>query len=208
MEYFSMLNRRFFTGITIGLILGGPLFAQDVSHCVGIDDPDSRLNCFDDAFVETKVEQQLPQSDWSVKVDTSALDDSKTVVLSLYSKNQFSSQYGQLKRGTLIIRCQENTTSLYTLWGDHFMSDNRSGGRVDYRVDEKKASRVNMTESTDNKALGLWNGGGSIEFIKRLFGAKQLYTRATPFSESPVEMTFNITGLERAIEPLREACNW
>ena len=118
------------------------------------------------------------------------------------------SQYGELKRGTLIIRCMENTTSLYTKWGGHFMSDNRNNGRVDYRVDAKKASRVSMRESTNNKSLGLWSGSQSIPFIKQLLNAKQLYIRATPYSESPVEMAFNVTGLEKAIEPLREACGW
>lgn len=203
-----MLRRLSFLIILTGLSIAGPAISQDVSHCVGIDDPDTRLSCFDDAFVETEVQQQSPKSDWSVRVDTSALDDSKTVVLTLSSKDQFLSQYGQLKRGTLIIRCMENTTSLYTVWGGHFMSDNRNSGRVDYRVDAKKASRVSMRESTDNKALGLWSGGQSIPFIKKLLGAEQLYIRATPFSESAVEMSFNVTGLERAIEPLRDACGW
>lgn len=197
-----------FLAVSIGLMLAGPSIAQDVTHCVEIDDPDTRLSCFDDAFVETDVEQPIPQSDWSVRVDRSALDDSKTVVLTLSSKDQFLSQYSQLESGTLIIRCMENTTSLYTIWGGHFMSDNGNSGRVDYRVDDKTASRVSMRESSDNKALGLWNGGQSIPFIKRLFDAKQLYIRATPYSESAVEMSFNITGLQKAIEPLREACSW
>jgi type VI secretion system protein VasI len=203
-----MLSRWSFLIISTGLIFAGPATAQDVSHCVGIDDPDTRLSCFDDAFVETEVQQPSPKSDWSVRVDTSALDDTKTVVLTLNSKNQFLSQYGQLERGTLIIRCMENRTSLYTIWGGHFMSDNGNSGRVEYRVDAKKASRVSMWESTDNKALGLWTGGQSIPFIRRLLGAEQLYIRATPFSDSSVEMSFNVTGLEKEIEPLREACNW
>ena len=160
-----MLSRLSFLIILTGLIIAGPATAQDVSNCVDIDDPDTRLSCFDDAFVETEVQQPSPLSDWSVRVDTSALDDSKTVVLTLASKDQFLSQYGQLKRGTLIIRCMENRTSLYIVRGGHFMSDNRNSGRVDYRVDAKKASRVSMRESSDNEALGLWSGGQSIPFI-------------------------------------------
>lgn len=203
-----MIKQFSFLIIFAGTILTGPSAAQDVSHCVGIDDPDTRLSCYDDAFVKTEVKETLPQSEWFVKVDQSALDDSKTVILTLDSKTQFYDQYGQLKNGTLIIRCMENTTSLYIIWGGHFMSDSRNGGRVDYRVDDKKASRVNMVESNDNKALGLWNGGKSIPFIKKLLGANQLYVRATPFSESAVQMSFNIAALDKAIEPLRETCKW
>lgn len=88
------------------------------------------------------------------------------------------------------------------------MSDNRGGGRVDYRIDDNPADYRSMEESSDNKALGLWSGGRSIPFIKSLFGGETIFMRASPFNESPVEMTFNISGLEEAIEPLREACGW
>jgi len=65
-----------------------------------------------------------------------------------------------------------------------------------------------MDESTDNKALGLWSGGESIPVIKKMFGKKQLIARMTPFSESPITVEMDITGLDAAIEPLRTACGW
>jgi type VI secretion system protein VasI len=87
------------------------------------------------------------------------------------------------------------------------MSDHQHG-KVIYRLDEKPAGEKNMRESTDHKALGLWNGGASIPFIKQMFSHEKLLIRATPHSESPVTATFAISGLENAIKPLRENCGW
>lgn len=195
--------------VTAAMTLSSSLHAQDASSCVSIENSEERLQCFDQAFA-TPEEPTTPdiESDWSVRTDVSPLDDSKSVYLSVTSMSPIMGRYGRLETGTLYIRCFENTTSLFTLWGGHFMSDNRGGGRVDYRIDDNPAAHVSMQESSDNEALGLWNGGVSIPFIKRLFGGEKIFMRASPFNESPVEMTFNISGLEEAIEPLREACGW
>lgn len=67
---------------------------------------------------------------------------------------------------------------------------------------------VDADASTDNKALGLWSGGKAIPVVKQMLGKSTMITRMTPFSESPFTATFNISGLNRAIEPLRKACNW
>ncbi|NVJ95661.1 MAG: hypothetical protein HWD91_08745 [Marivivens sp.] len=195
--------------LTAVVMLPSDLHAQDASSCVSIENAEQRLQCFDQAFA-TPEEPATPEleSDWSVTTDVSPLDDSKSVYLSVTSASPIMGRYGRLETGTLYIRCFENTTSLFTVWGGHFMSDNRGGGRVDYRIDDNPAAHVSMQESSDNEALGLWNGGVSIPFIKRLFGGETIFMRASPFNESPVEMTFNISGLEQAIEPLREACRW
>lgn len=195
--------------VTTAMTLSSGLQAQDATSCVSIENSEERLQCFDQAFA-TSDQPATPEieTDWSVRTDVSPLDDSKSVYLTVTSTSPIMGRYGRLETGTLFIRCFENTTSLFTVWGGHFMSDNRGGGRVDYRIDDNSAAHVSMQESSDNEALGLWNGGASIPFIKRLFGGETIFMRASPFNESPVEMTFNISGLEEAIEPLREACGW
>jgi type VI secretion system protein VasI len=87
-------------------------------------------------------------------------------------------------------------------------SENNNYGDVTFRVDDQKARTVGFEESTNKRSLGLWRGGRSIPEIKRLFGGKKLIARMTPYSENPFTATFNITGLEEAIEPLRKACHW
>jgi type VI secretion system protein VasI len=180
--------------------------AQDATQCAQISNPDDRLNCFDSLYKEVSIPEA--KGDWVVKVTSSPLDDTKTVVLTLNSDDTIRGKYGTPGPARMLIRCRENTTSIYLIFNDHFMSDIQGGGRVDYRIDQQSPSRKNMDVSTDNKALGLWSGGASIPWIKQLIESENLYVRATPFSESQVEANFTIKGLNESIQPLREACSW
>ena len=152
-----------------------------------------------------------PRSPWQVSEEVSAMDDSKSVYLYTRSNEPIPGRYGRsIARPTLTVRCVENTTSLILNMDGHFMasSEYHTWGHVDLRIDDGQAFTKSMRESTNNRSLGLWNGGNSIPVIKQMFGADQLTIRATPHSESPMTMTFDITGLEDEIAPLREACHW
>lgn len=180
--------------------------SADPATCAAIDDPNRRLGCYDDLFRAVTTAESAGK--WAVEVEKSPLDDSTTVYVSLRSDKPLPGRFGQAEHASLYLRCKEGKTVAYIHFGGHFMSDNRGGGRVDYRIDMQPARHRMMEESNNNKALGLWNGKASIPFVKELFGGRSLYVRATPFSESMIEATFNISGLETAIEPLRKACKW
>ena len=145
---------------------------------------------------------------WVVTEDKSAFDDSRTVVLSLESEEPIRGQFGPPGPAVLHLRCMENTTVAYLWLNDLFLSDLQGYGVVDYRIDQRKASTMRTEGSTDNKALGLWAGNKSIPFIKEMLDGKSVAFRATPFNESPVEFAFDLTGLDVAVKPLREACAW
>lgn len=104
--------------------------------------------------------------------------------------------------------CRENETNLWIRFGECFMSSIQGKGRVTYRLDSEQAATRNFRESNNNMALGLWSGGTAIPFIKNMIGHDQMIVRATPFSDSTVTGEYNIAGLEEAVKPLREACNW
>ena len=192
--------------------------AEETQVCHSLTDTSARLECYDKATgftqvnekkteVATEVEMPQTPSKWIVSTSTSDLDDTKNVILRMESDTDIRGKYGNPGPMTIFLRCMENTTSIYFIFNDHFMSDHQYG-RVTYRLDDKKAAKKNMKESTDNKALGLWQGGSAIPFIKRMFGHETILVQATPHSESAVKSTFFIAGLEQEIKPLREACNW
>lgn len=149
-----------------------------------------------------------PRGPWAVQSEVSKVDDSTNVWLSVRSDNLVDKRFGGSDRATLSIRCMENTTSVFFQFADNFMADISGYGDITYRVDTKKAQKKGFRESTDNGALGLWNGGSSIPFAKSLFGGERLFVRAVPYNESPVEVEFQIRDLETAITPLRKACKW
>lgn len=180
----------------------------DIRRCHEIKEKEKRLSCYDAETNYFRPSQRIIESgDWIIQRTTSKIDDSTNVFLRLPSYDQTNCRY---KRGNhnINIACRENKTSLWITFSNCFMSDNSGRGRVTYRIDTNPASTISMRESTDHMALGLWSGGTSIRFIKSLLGHNKLLIRATPFSESAVTGEYNITGLDEAIRPLREACNW
>ncbi len=182
--------------------------AADPSRCLKIENSLDRLSCYDDELgFDPAVEQITGEGDWRVQVETSKIDDSTNVFLTLQSREHTNCRYDEAAH-RIWIACRENTTSLWVTFGGCFMADNGSRGRVTYRLDQDKAKRRNFRESNDNSALGLWRGGSSIRFIKGMLGHKTLLIRATPFSESTVTAEYDIAGIDEAIKPLRKACRW
>ncbi|MEP1201643.1 type VI secretion system-associated protein TagO [Tateyamaria sp.] len=200
--------------VAIAMVFGTQASASnatnDKSICHGMVEESTRLSCYDNetGYKAPVLEKAKPASQWTKRVDKSAIDDSKEVYMSVKSKDLLPARFGTRQEARLLLRCMENTTVAYFTWGGHHLADLQSYGKVTYRVDEKKAVTRRFQESTDNQALGLWNGGSSIPFIKQLFDAETLVVRITPYSESPMETTFNISGLETEIAELRDTCSW
>ena len=151
-------------------------------------------------------------SPWSTSKQVSPVDDSTSVWLTTYSNEAISHRYRlrQEAPARLQLRCLENTTALYVAFNDHHMASSpyHDWGHVVIRIDSQQARTIKMSESTDNRLLGLFRGNQSIPVIRSMFGGEQLLVRATPFGGAPITVTFDITGLEKEIAPLRQACNW
>lgn len=191
-------------------------------RCATVENGGARLACYDAIYrVQPTGHTPAPaaatapapaappiRSDWHVQTTRSEIDDSRRVVLSVHSDAPIRGRFGSPGLAAMIVRCEQNTTSIYFNFNGLFMADIQSYGRVDFRVDDRAARHVSMNESTNHEALGLWRGGTAIPFLRDIFGGERLFVRVTPFSESRVDMTFNIAGLEEAIAPLREACHW
>lgn len=193
---------------------------EDLKQCAALKVDTVRLACFDHISKDSSgiVEEDISDvgnvvlppvvhSNWVVNSDISQIDDTTKVFLLTHALEASPGRYGKTMRFTLMIACRENTTSIWINFGGHFMSDYQHG-RVTYRIDKKPAQRKRFRESNDHEALGLWNGGSAIPFVKSLFGAEKLYVQATPHSESAIDAEFDISGLEDVITPLRESCNW
>jgi len=182
------------------------------NNCTGLSNDVARLSCFDAIYPPgspTPEHEPVGTGNWLISSDTSTLTDEKNVFLQLSSEEPIPSRYGgNAFPGGLIIRCMENTTAVVFRFNGRFMADIQGYGRIEYRLDDLQMARINTTESTDNKALGLWSGGRSIPFIKKMLAHDRMIIRATPFNESQITLTYNISGLGNAIAELRETCHW
>lgn len=185
------------------------VLGETLQTCAAVENAEGRLACYDEiAKAATTTTETTVASQWKVDVQTSPIDDTKNVFLTVVGENGLKNRYGQEADLSFYIACRENVTSAFFVFGGHFMSDIQGRGQVTYRVDQAKARSQSFTVSTDNEALGLWSGGSAIPFIKGLFGGKRMYVEATPFSESTVSDFLPVSGLEEAIAPLRESCGW
>lgn len=183
-------------------------------NCQQIADDTDRLACYDAQFpVEEAVATDAtadPQTDskWIVETEVSAIDDSTSVFLTVPSNEIASCGFAPQTSATLTLRCMENTTALIIGTSCHLTSGFSGYGEVTMRVDGETAVTRSFDHSTDNSSLGLWNGRTSIPVIQGLIDADTLIARLTPYNDNPIQLTFDLAGLEREIVPLREACNW
>lgn len=181
--------------------------ANASDECVAITGDKERLACYDMKYRPAST--ATTASAWSVQESKSKMDDSTTVILHVESEEKVPSRFGRgAVTADLYLRCSENSTSAYFILGDHFLAEIQGYGEVTYRLDAQKPKTTSMSESTDNKALGHWSGGAAIPFIKGIFGHDAMVVRITPFNESPITVTFPVSGLEEAVSPLRKACRW
>ncbi len=168
----------------------------------------ARLDCYDEQF-DSPESRRAQFGRWVVHIDSSVMTDQKSVFARIESLEPVPSQYnGSDSPARVTLRCLENTTSVIITMNDNFLADIQGYGKVEYRIDRGKLNSVRMKESTDNKALGLWKGRQAIPFIKRLIGSQELILRITPYSQSPVIVTFPIEQVENAVQELRQECGW
>lgn len=180
-----------------------------VDSCKSISDKDQRLACYDAVFdVKSNVDvtNSNNKGKWLVSDKISPIDDSKSVYLELIADSPISSGYKK-SIPSLHIRCKEKQTDFFIDFDVFLGSDSITPTT---RIDSEKAIKnLIWALSTDHNAM-FYNGSSKkvIAFIKSLINKNKLFVQVTPYSESPVNTTFDLTGLDEAIKPLRAACNW
>jgi len=143
---------------------------------------------------------------WSYRTETSRVDDSTSIILLLPARDLARDRVGRTFRFELSIRCAEGTTSVAFDF-DGLVVSAQAAAAVHWRVDSRPPGTIAMQRSSDNRSLGL-SGDDAIPFIETLFGGQTLVIQANPLSGSQMVAEFPIAGIEEAIVPLREACDW
>lgn len=180
------------------------------SVCLEVENDLDRLTCYDREAGRTPVVEAVDtQSKWRVNIETSKMTDDTNVFMFLESNENVNCGWNGGQTISLIVRCMENTTAVYFSTGCHMTSSRYNNyGDVTYRLDDQKSKTKRFQDSTDNKALGLWRGSLSIPFLKEMLGKQKMLVRMTPYGESAFTAEFDISNIEKEIEPLRKSCGW
>lgn len=178
---------------------------KEVAQCAVVKGDLARLDCYDK--IARKYKLNSPQTkkvdvtdvgNWMILDEINPIDDSRTVTLILEATSGKSKWN---KNIFLAARCKSNTTNFYIGWNDYLGSE----AYVLTRIGNKKAVTSEWSLSTDKKATFHTK---PIHFLKNMSKADKLIAQITPYNESPVTATFDTSGLNNALKPLRETCNW
>lgn len=191
------------------LLLINPSYAstikKEIAKCAAIKGDLARLNCFDKLAKDNNLTGNKSTSakiagkgKWEVSTKTNPIDDSKTAILFLEADSG-RGKYGD--KVFLVARCQSNKTELYINWNSYLGRE----AHVLTRIGDNKASTSKWGISSDSNASFK---SRPIPFLKAMMKENKFVAQVTPYNENPITAIFNIAGLENAIKPLRETCNW
>ncbi len=134
---------------------------------------------------------------WQLQTDISPIDDSKTYFLSKDAEEAIGTGFMR-STPTLFIRYKERKLDVYITFGTYLGSDTVP---VTLRLGQSPAKQENWGLSTDGRAI--FCPSDDRAFVQELLKNDRLVIRLTPFGESPVTSTFDLTGLSEAIQPMR-----
>lgn len=150
-----------------------------------------------------KTEDPIDSLNWLESVKKSDIDDSEMITLGVWSNEEIEGNLNIDKVTPLLtVRCMENKTSAAIAWKRYLGIDSTM---MITRIDKEVAVDQEWDISTANNTV---ISQKAIPFIKSLFGKDKLLARITPYGADPVTVTFDISGLDEQIKPLRTACNW
>jgi len=202
------------TSILFAALATSGALAQDVvpglAACSKEKSPGARLACFDALAAKHAAPISSTTvssgSKWVVSSETSRIDDSKTVVLTLEADEPITGWPGKTHTPSLVVRCKERKTEAYFVTGmSPTVEYGTDGATVTLRFDRAPAFKVRAGKSTDGEALFL---PSAIAQIKKMMGSSSLLFEFVPFNSSPQMTTFQVAGLSEAVKPLRQACKW
>tara|TARA_R110001583_G_scaffold31978_2_gene108998 strand:+ start:6083 stop:6697 length:615 start_codon:yes stop_codon:yes gene_type:complete len=180
---------------------------KEVATCAAKAGDLERLECYDKLARRHKLDvptlAPAPTTGvgkWSVRDERNPIDDTRTVSLSLIADSGASKWD---KPVVLFVRCQSNETDMFIVWNDYL---GMGTSRVTARVGSARAETKSWLNSTDNQAT--FYPSSVIGYVKKMMASPSFVAQVTPYNESPVTVTFDLTGMSNALAPLRETCKW
>lgn len=148
-----------------------------------------------------KVNETNKSGSWQITKYMSPIGAGTTVYLHIDALNGISTEFNKSTSPKMIIRCTGNKIQLYIDWGIFFQSQEvQLLTKVDNEKAVKTPWRIVDSETTHHPT-------DTNKFIESLLGKEKLFIQVSTDDKSSVNATFEISGLDEAIKPLREFCN-
>lgn len=148
-----------------------------------------------------------PTPGWTVDSSSSAMDDSRTILLRLAADSAIQAWPSKSITPTLLIRCKERSTDVYFSNETRAATvpDDLESGEIRLRFDDGPARRELWGESTSGDALFAPN---ALRVARQIAKAKRLVYQFTPFNSSPATTTFTLIGADTLVPKVAALCGW
>ncbi|MGO4999114.1 type VI secretion system-associated protein TagO [Oceanisphaera sp. W20_SRM_FM3] len=194
----------------LALTISAPALAEQIpssaiEQCAVIKGDLVRLQCYDQIAKTHNIGGSHPVNTqiadtgkWTVEKKTDPIDDTKTVNIFL-TADSGNSRFG--KPIMLMARCDSEKTDMFIDWQIYLGSE----AKVTLRIGDDDANTSKWILSSDRQKSF---NKSPINTLKTMLTTDKMVAQITPFNQKPSTAVFNISGLDEAIKPLREACVW
>lgn len=177
-----------------------------VERCAKEPELRDQLYCLEYATKDYDNEDATDEGDWLRKSSVSPIDDSRNVHVHVIAETPFKGWIDE-QAGALYLKCTENETRAFVFTGMAAQPERGKYNRATatLRYDQEEARTLVMNESSNHDRLFFPQ---PIAEIKRMMKHDEMLFRFTPHNATMTTTRFNLRGLEKAVQPLREACHW
>ncbi|MCD7059475.1 type VI secretion system-associated protein TagO [Pelagibacterium xiamenense] len=201
----------------IAIFHTAPVAAQQFTpeQCAAIGPASERLDCYDSIFRTSRFTggeagQETPDMGlWASGIEVSQIEGTERPFASLESEQLIPAQPRGRAPARLTVLCQDGQPVVQFSFAGQFMGTETSrSGLITIQFDRQPPRSQSLDLSADRMALGFFSEDDARGFIDRLLVTNRLIVRAQPQGERSVTVSFQIEGIEQALQPVREACGW
>lgn len=192
-----------------------PALAQTApERCAAIGPASERLSCYDSIFRSGQFTgdeggDDADQGLWTSGIEISQIEGTEVPFATLESEQLIPALAGGRAPARLTALCLDGETTLqFGFAGSAMGTPTSNSAAITLQYDRQPPRTQAVELSPDRLSIGFFEAAPAREVIDQLRQSQRLFVRATPQSQRSVTVSFQLEGIETALQPVREACGW
>ena len=192
-----------------------PALAQTApERCASIGPASERLACYDSIFRSGQFTGDngavdADQGLWTSGIEVSQIEGTEVPFATLESEQLIPALAGGRAPARLMVLCIDGETTLqFSFAGSAMGTPTSNSAAITLQYDRQPPRTQSVDLSPDRLAIGFFETEAARPVIDQLQRTQRLLVRATPQSQRSVTVSFQLEGIETALQPVREACGW
>ncbi|WP_417580368.1 type VI secretion system-associated protein TagO [Pelagibacterium sp.] len=190
-----------------------PALAQTApERCAAIGPASERLSCYDSIFRSGQftggnAESDAEQGLWVSGIEVSQIEGTEVPFATLESEQLIPALAGGRAPARLTVLCVEGETIVqFSFAGSAMGTPTSNSATITLQYDRQPPRSQSVDLAPDRLAIGFFETQAAEAVIGQLQQTQRLLVRATPQSQRSVTVSFQLEGIEAALQPVREAC--